>query len=112
MTNFNNLSSLNSENLPQQNTQRLEQIWSLPSTSRTANRTDNTHSSAQSVSSFVKRFGQQLLAFLLGEKTIRIWTSYSESGVMWHVYDPASDRISSHASENDLRAWIETRHLS
>ena len=110
MTNFNNLSKfnspLNAANLSQQNTQRLEQIWNLPST----NRTENSRSS--SITDAIKRLGQQLVAFLLGEKTVRIWTTYSESGVVWHTYDPASDRTSSHLSEDALRAWIEKRHLS
>ena len=110
MTNFNNLSKfnspLNTANLSQQNTQRLEQIWNLPST----NRTENSRSS--SITNAIKRLGQQLVAFLLGEKTVRIWTTYSESGVVWHVYDPTSDRTSSHLSEDALRAWIEKRHLS
>ena len=119
MTNFNRISNqfspFHSENrysdgalstneqLAYDNT--LEQIWKLPSASR-------KDSSVQSSGAdFLKRLGKQLVAFLTGEQHIRIWTTYSKAGVVWHVYDPVSDRHTSHTSESDLRVWLETRHL-
>ncbi|MEM6450119.1 MAG: hypothetical protein AAF703_07390 [Cyanobacteria bacterium P01_D01_bin.105] len=60
----------------------------------------------------LKRLAKSLVAVLLGEQSMRIWTSYRKGELVWHVYDPISDRRSSHKSENDLRAWLENRHLS
>ncbi|MFK8185479.1 MAG: hypothetical protein AB8B99_19050 [Phormidesmis sp.] len=86
---------------------KLEQIWNLPSTNRAGNDTAIQLSGTD----LLKRLGKQLVAFLTGEQHMRIWTTYSKAGVVWHVYDPVSDRHASHASESDLRTWLETRHL-
>lgn len=116
MTNFNNLSQLHSTDLSRQTTasqrptasQRLERLWSLPPT----NRQQSSLSLQQRGSDWLKQAGQWLVAFLTDEQSVRIWTSYSKDGVVWHAYDPMSDRRSFHTSEADLRAWLETRHLS
>ena len=108
MTNFNNLSQLHSTDLIQSqmtSSQQLEKFWS-PSTSQ------KQRSSMQQSSGFIKRVGRWLVAFLTDDRSVRIWTSYGKDGVVWHVYDPISDRRSSHTTEEGLRAWLESRHLS
>jgi len=119
MTNSNNFSSSLSQfsasarsqpnaSLSSLPAQKLEQLWNLPSTTRSR----DVHAASQQSAGLLARIGQALLAFLIGDQSVRIWTSYGKMGVVWHAYDPVSDRYASRTSEDDLRIWLEKRHLS
>lgn len=84
--------------------QQLEKLWHLPAA-------DKQTTQPKQPSRLLKRLGQVLLAFFTGEQTVRIWTSYSDRGVVWHVYDPQRNYHDSYSSEQDLRTWLESRHI-
>ena len=83
--------------------QKLEKLWNIPATSR--------QPAKQKRYCFFEKIGKAFLLFLTGEQSIRIWTSYSDRGVAWHVYDPTRNHQATYSSEQDLRTWLASRHL-
>lgn len=53
----------------------------------------------------------RLITSLTAEDQIKIWTASDRLGhTYWNAYDPISDRFLSHASETELRLWLEQRY--
>lgn len=42
---------------------------------------------------------------------IEVWRSHDEAGVWWNAIDRVTGRSILQVSENELRIWIEQRHL-
>ena len=52
-----------------------------------------------------------LLTILTGGNELQVWQTSDRFGnTWWNAYDPATDRSTSHASEAEIRVWIEKRY--
>jgi hypothetical protein len=58
----------------------------------------------------LKGIGQAAVNFLTQGNDLRIWTRQRNGHLVWHVYDPMTERRQQFSSEADLREWLETRY--
>ena len=99
MQSFHQFSSQSSST---QERQQLERLWKSAPASQTA---------STQIPDWLKNVGQQLLHFLTGSQQLRIWTQDTKTGKVWRAYDPRNNQAFSSTSEQDLRVWLEQRHL-
>lgn len=85
------------------NRSQLESLWQQPAVRQKP-------SAAAPTTDIIRRFSQDILAFLTGSQQLRVWTKSTKQGVVWFAYDPASDQRIANCSEEALRAWLESRH--
>lgn len=61
----------------------------------------------------VKRAWTQMTAALSTSNEPKIWTTTDRRGrVYWYARDPMSGRKLAHASEHDVRVWLEQRYYN
>lgn len=58
----------------------------------------------------LQHFYQQAIARLFPDP-IEIWLTHDEAGIYWNAIDRNTGRSIFQVSENELRIWIEQRHL-
>jgi hypothetical protein len=59
------------------------------------------------------RLTQAILRFLVGSSEPKIWqTQRRDQTLIWHVYDPQTQRSEEFFSEEELRIWLEQRYYS
>ncbi len=52
-----------------------------------------------------------ILRFLVGSSEPKIWqTQRRDQTLIWHVYDPQTQRSEEFFSEEELRIWLEQRY--
>lgn len=59
---------------------------------------------------YLQQLFQQAITRLFPDP-IEIWLTPSESGICWNAIDHQTGRSILQVSENELRVWIEKRHL-
>ena len=89
------------------NRSQLESLWQQPAIERAILR-EKTFAQT-TLQETIHQFGKDLLAFLTGAQQLRIWTKSTKQGVVWFAYDPMNDQRIGHASEAELRVWLESR---
>ncbi|MEO1619918.1 MAG: hypothetical protein AAFU53_02670 [Cyanobacteria bacterium J06632_3] len=90
----------------QKSRRQLEKLWKNPPTQHSTQRSEAIEPT--------RNRWQQILHWLYQSLTdvqqVRVWTKQTKAGTVWCAYDPISDHVQTCQSENDLRAWLETRH--
>ena len=58
----------------------------------------------------LKRIWFFLQTILTKGNELQVWQTSDHGNTWWNAYDPATDRSISHASETEMRVWIEKRY--
>lgn len=117
MTSFRNFSSessqFNNSSSARTNQQlyKLERLWKASPAERTTERDLQAPSPSWHQRLGLQEIGQWLLNSLTGSQQLRIWTKHTKAGMQWCAYDSARDQSVSCNSEEELRTWLEQRHL-
>lgn len=85
--------------------QQLEKTWQRSPAERTATPVN------AAPQPWLRKLGHWLVDNLTSSQQLRVWTKQTATGVQWHAYDPIRDRKAICNSEEEMRVWIETRHL-
>ena len=66
----------------------------------------------QLVAKTLKTAWKRLTQSLLESQEVQVWrTADSQGNPSWNAHDPASGRSASGLSEDQMRVWLEQRHL-
>ena len=62
---------------------------------------------SESLTGFKKNL-ERFVDFLTRQLEVKVWHSLDRSGhILWHVYDPYTERTYNFASEQEVRAWLD-----
>ncbi|MEA5499529.1 hypothetical protein [Limnoraphis robusta] len=72
-----------------------------------------SHNFERKLAKILVRLTQAILRFLVGSSEPKIWqTQRRDQTLIWHVYDPQTQRSKEFFSEEELRIWLEQRYYS
>ncbi|QKD81088.1 hypothetical protein HPC62_01880 [Thermoleptolyngbya sichuanensis A183] len=83
----------------------IDSLSSLDSLERltTKTRLQKMQALSKRIEAVLNRFGS--------EPEPRVWQTGDRAGnIVWHVYDPTSNRSATFASEAEVRVWLEERY--
>lgn len=58
----------------------------------------------------IKAIGDKIATFLTTGNELHVWKNQQHGHVIWHVYDPMTERKEQFFSEEELRFWLEQRY--
>ncbi|HEY9738675.1 MAG TPA: hypothetical protein V6D06_20420 [Trichocoleus sp.] len=58
----------------------------------------------------LRKAGGAVVDFLTNGSSLRVWTRQRNGHMIWHVYDPMTERRQQFSSEAELRSWLENRY--
>jgi hypothetical protein len=61
----------------------------------------------------LKQLWRRVINLLVSNTELQVWQTTTEDGhLIWQAYDPVSHELVIRGSEDDMRAWIETRYYN
>lgn len=84
---------------------RLQVADCAPVNAQTDTRADRPH--------LLKQVWLRVINLLVSNTELQVWQAMTDEGhLIWQAYDPVSHELVTRGSEDEMRAWIETRYYN